>query len=119
MRYKKTKILNTVEKLRKKEPTVRKHISGRSVKRKRLTNVSEVFTLSPISRKRSIREIQFQFIVKNKSMIVTSRSNLLPPSRSRTAFNQCYQRALAQLPASPTAVRIIRNNYISYEKVAK
>lgn len=93
------------------------------IDRTKLTNVEEIVTKNPIIRKRAIMQITFGFQKAVKNRIIetkrTARSNKLPLSERITAFNQCYQRALAQIDFSPDKVIIISKSFIYYERIKK
>jgi hypothetical protein len=48
---------------------------------------------------------------------VTSRSNKMFNPRSKFAFNQCYQRALAQINFSPASVKLAKKTFFYWERL--
>lgn len=101
---KKAKVFNT-------ENIERKH---------NLTKVVEISNRKIIKSEVGLLEIRFRFWKSKKTRLDrTGRSNKRNLSNARqlkAGFNQCYQRAMAQINFSPMKVQILRVNYIYYIK---
>ena len=82
------------------------------------TGIHELTANAPLYRKEGVMQVTFLFISSGgDTQEITARSNkLYLSSNKKTAFDQCYKRALGQISFSPIATKLLDVKYIYWEK---
>lgn len=87
------------------------------------TGTYEIESKHIYARRMAVLQLTFRFIKivkgrRDRVRIVTSRSNKLFLSTDyKRAFDECYQRALAQIDFSPDSYTIVKRRYFYWEKL--
>ena len=104
-------------KFRSNSVNLSKKITKRSIT---LTQVKEIHTTRPLRGKKGVLQISFAFGKGKRKVLRTGRSNKRFYPREYTAgFNQCLQRAMAQIDFSPNAIAILNLKYVYWIETAK